>query len=64
MLHVSDNSSMDKIIMDSLGECERAPSMGETKRCIGSVEDMIHFATSILGRNVAIWTIENVDGFN
>ncbi|KAL5165607.1 Polygalacturonase 1 beta-like protein 3 [Glycine soja] len=37
VLHVSDNSSMDKIIMDSLGECERAPSMGETKRCIDLV---------------------------
>ena len=55
---------MDKMIMDSLGECERAPSVGETKRCVGSVEDMIDFATSVLGRNVAVWTTENVNGFN
>ncbi|TKY58639.1 polygalacturonase non-catalytic subunit JP630 [Spatholobus suberectus] len=61
---VSDNSSMDKMIMDSLGECERAPSVGETKRCVGSVEDMIDFATSVLGHNVAVWTTENVNGFN
>ncbi|KAL2945708.1 hypothetical protein AAZX31_U034900 [Glycine max] len=61
---VSDNSSMDKMIMDSFGECERAPSVGETKRCVGSVEDMIDFATSVLGRNVAVWTTENVNGFN
>ncbi|CAJ1940103.1 unnamed protein product [Sphenostylis stenocarpa] len=61
---VSDNSSMDKMIMDSLTECERAPSVGEIKRCVGSVEDMIVFATSILGRNVAVWTTENVNGFN
>ncbi|XP_027346993.1 polygalacturonase 1 beta-like protein 3 [Abrus precatorius] len=61
---VSDNSSMDKMIMDSLGDCERAPSVGETKRCVGSVEDMIDFATSILGHNVAVWTTQNVNGSN
>ncbi|KAK7317608.1 hypothetical protein RJT34_01990 [Clitoria ternatea] len=59
---VSDNSSMEKMIADSLGECERKPSMGETKRCVGSIEDMIDFSTSILGRNVAVWTTENVKG--
>ncbi|CAJ1940099.1 unnamed protein product [Sphenostylis stenocarpa] len=61
---VSDNSSMDKMIMDSLTECERAPSVGEVKRCVGSVEDMIDFATSVLGHNVAVWTTENTNGFN
>ncbi|KHN27021.1 Putative polygalacturonase non-catalytic subunit [Glycine soja] len=61
---VSENSSMDKMIMDSLGECEREPSVGETKRCVGSVEDMIDFSTSVLGRNVAVWTTENVKGSN
>lgn len=61
---VSENSSIDKMIMDSLGECERAPSAGETKRCVGSVEDMIDFATSLLGHNVAVWTTENVNGYN
>ncbi|KAL2957140.1 hypothetical protein AAZX31_18G127200 [Glycine max] len=61
---VSENSSMDKMIMDSLGECERAPSVGETKRCVASVEDMIDFSTSVLGRNVAVWTTENVKGSN
>ncbi|KAE9614440.1 hypothetical protein Lal_00012165 [Lupinus albus] len=59
---VSDNSSMEKMIMDSLGDCERAPSMGETKKCVGSVEDMIDFATSVLGHNVAARTTENVNG--
>lgn len=59
---VSDNSSMDKILMDSLSECERAPSPGETKRCVGSVEDMIDFATSVLGRNVVVRTTHNVNG--
>ncbi|XP_047150418.1 polygalacturonase 1 beta-like protein 3 [Vigna umbellata] len=60
---VSDNSSMEKMMMESLGECERAPSVGEIKRCVGSVEDMIDFATSVLGRNVGVWTTQNVNGF-
>ncbi|XP_027921280.1 polygalacturonase 1 beta-like protein 3 [Vigna unguiculata] len=61
---VSDNSSMEKMMMDSLGECERAPSVGEIKRCVGSVEDMIDFATSVLGHNVGVWTTQNVNGFS
>ena len=59
---VSENSSMDKMIVDSLGECERAPSMGETKRCVGSLEDMIDFATSVLGRDVTVRSTESVNG--
>ncbi|KAG5079018.1 hypothetical protein JHK86_003083 [Glycine max] len=58
----SDNGSMEKMMKDSLEECERAPSSGETKRCIGSLEDMIDFATSVLGRNVAVRTTQNVNG--
>ncbi|WVZ26052.1 hypothetical protein V8G54_004596, partial [Vigna mungo] len=61
---VSDNSSMEKMMMESLGECERAPSVGEIKRCVGSVEDMIDFATSVLGHDVGVWTTENVNGFS
>ncbi|KAF7809290.1 polygalacturonase 1 beta-like protein 3 [Senna tora] len=59
---VADESSMEKILMSSLSECERAPSRGETKRCVGSIEDMIDFATSVLGRDVAVRTTENVNG--
>ncbi|KHN00353.1 Polygalacturonase-1 non-catalytic subunit beta [Glycine soja] len=58
----SDNGSMEKMMKDSLEECERAPSSGETKRCVGSLEDMIDFATSVLGRNVAVRTTQNVNG--
>jgi len=58
----SDNSSMEKMMMGSLGECERAASVGEIKRCVGSVEDMIDFATSVLGHNVGVWTTQNVNG--
>ncbi|KAF2292735.1 hypothetical protein GH714_027725 [Hevea brasiliensis] len=60
--HAADNSTMEKIIMDALNECERAPSPGETKRCVGSAEDLIDFATSVLGQNVLASTTENVNG--
>ncbi|KAJ0095406.1 hypothetical protein Patl1_16139 [Pistacia atlantica] len=62
LFHAADNSTMETIIKDTLSECERAPSAGETKRCVGSVEDMIDFATSILGRNVVVRSTENLNG--
>ncbi|XP_027361234.1 polygalacturonase 1 beta-like protein 3 [Abrus precatorius] len=58
----SDNGSMESMMRDSLQECERVPSRGETKRCIGSLEDMIDFATSVLGRNIAVRTTQNLNG--
>jgi len=64
VFNVSKNSFMEKMIVDSLSECERAPSKGEIKRCVGSLEDMIDFATSILGRNVTVRSTENVNGSN
>ncbi|OAY34550.1 polygalacturonase 1 beta-like protein 3 [Manihot esculenta] len=60
--HAADNSTMEKIIKDALEECERAPTPGETKRCVGSAEDLIDFATSVLGRNVVVRTTANVNG--
>lgn len=62
IFHASDNSTMESIIKDALSDCERAPSKGETKRCVGSAEDMIDFATSVLGNNVALHTTENAKG--
>ncbi|GLT50342.1 hypothetical protein SLA2020_238330 [Shorea laevis] len=62
IFHAADNSSLESIMLDALRECERAPSAGETKRCVGSAEDMIDFATSILNRNVALRTTENTNG--
>lgn len=58
------DSSMTKMLTDTLSECERAPSPGETKRCVASIEDMIDFATSVLGRNVVVRTTENTEGHN
>ncbi|XP_038691530.1 polygalacturonase 1 beta-like protein 1 [Tripterygium wilfordii] len=57
-----DNSTMERIIKDALSECERAPSAGETKHCVASIEDMIDFASSVLGGNVVVRTTENLNG--
>ncbi|KAM7468641.1 hypothetical protein LguiB_016203 [Lonicera macranthoides] len=62
IFHASDNSSMANILADTLTECERSPSPGETKRCVGSVEDMIDFATSVLGRNVVVRSTDSTFG--
>uniref|UniRef100_A0A7N2LEI2 BURP domain-containing protein n=2 Tax=Quercus lobata TaxID=97700 RepID=A0A7N2LEI2_QUELO len=59
---VEDNSTMEAIIVKSLSECERAPSQSETKRCVGSAEDMIDFAVLVLGQNAAVRSTENANG--
>ncbi|KAL2539529.1 putative polygalacturonase non-catalytic subunit [Abeliophyllum distichum] len=60
--HAPENSTMERVLMNAMVECERAPSQGETKRCVGSAEDMIDFAVSILGHNVVVRTTDNVKG--
>ncbi|KAK4782514.1 hypothetical protein SAY86_016616 [Trapa natans] len=57
-----EESATEHVIASTLEECERPPSRGETKRCVGSAEDMIDFAVSILGRGVVLRTTENVNG--
>ncbi|GMY24909.1 polygalacturonase 1 beta-like protein 3 [Fagus crenata] len=62
IFHVRENSSMEHMLVDALAECERAPSLGESKQCVGSVEDMIDFAVSVLGHNVVVRSTKNVNG--
>lgn len=62
IFHALDNSTIERVIMNALEECERTPSKGETMRCVGSAEDMIDFAVSVLGGNVVVRTTENVIG--
>ncbi|GMH20719.1 hypothetical protein Nepgr_022561 [Nepenthes gracilis] len=62
IFHALENSSMESIINSALQECERPPSLGETKRCVGSAEDMIDFAVSVLGSSPELRTTENVNG--
>ncbi|CAL5338334.1 unnamed protein product [Camellia sinensis] len=62
IFHANENSTMETILADTLSECERVPSPGETKQCVGSAEDLIDFVISVLGRNVAVRTTQNTDG--
>lgn len=62
VFHAQENSTMERVILNALAECERTPSPGETKRCVGSIEDMIDFAASVLGHNVVVRTTDNVAG--
>lgn len=64
IFNVGNDSSMMGILVNSLSECERAPSPGETKRCVASIEDMIDFSTAVLGRNVMVRTTENTQGYS
>lgn len=62
IFHARDNSTMASVIENALEECQRAPSRGETKRCVGSAEDMIDFAVSVLGGDVVVRTTESTRG--
>ncbi|KAM7262436.1 hypothetical protein ACFE04_000119 [Oxalis oulophora] len=64
IFHARDNSTMERMMVDSLHECERAPSKGETKQCAGSAEDMIDFVTFVLGNNVVVRTTKNTNGYS
>ncbi|KAK3223320.1 hypothetical protein Dsin_010345 [Dipteronia sinensis] len=62
MFHACDNSALERIINDAVKDCERKPNQGEIKRCVASAKDMIVFATSVLGRDVALRKTENYKG--
>ncbi|KAL1209505.1 Polygalacturonase 1 beta-like protein 3 [Cardamine amara subsp. amara] len=62
IFHAGENSMMEDIITNAVTECERPPSIGEMKQCVGAAEDMIDFATKVLGRSVVLRTTENAAG--
>ncbi|KNA23575.1 hypothetical protein SOVF_023800 [Spinacia oleracea] len=62
IFHGFENSTMEGMLNAALGECERAPAAGENKKCVGSVEDMIDFAVSVLGQSVEARTMESING--
>ncbi|KAF7141067.1 hypothetical protein RHSIM_Rhsim06G0228600 [Rhododendron simsii] len=57
-----ENSTMANMLVAAMTNCERAPSAGEKKRCVGCVEDMMDFAISILGCNLTVLTTLNDEG--
>ncbi|CAN0839557.1 Polygalacturonase 1 beta-like protein 3 [Linum grandiflorum] len=62
IFHAAESSTAAVVIENAVAECERAPSVGETKRCVGSMEDMIDFAVTVLGSDAVVRTTENVEG--
>ncbi|KAI3433114.1 BURP domain-containing protein, partial [Psidium guajava] len=62
IFHAGDDSTLEKIMVRTLGLCEKAPIQGETKRCVSSAEDMIDFATSILGHDIKLHSTESAGG--
>ncbi|KVH98958.1 polygalacturonase 1 beta-like protein 3 [Cynara cardunculus var. scolymus] len=62
IFQAQDKTVLDRVLTNTLSECERAPSRGETKRCVGSIEDMVDFTVSVLGHDVVVRTTENVRG--
>ncbi|KAI6667923.1 hypothetical protein NL676_007131 [Syzygium grande] len=62
IFHSVENSTMEKIMAHTLGQCEGAAIHGETKRCVASIEDMIDFATAILGHDVVVRSTEGTGG--
>ncbi|KAE9467368.1 hypothetical protein C3L33_00716, partial [Rhododendron williamsianum] len=64
IFHSQNKSSGERVLVYALSECERNPSIGKTKRCVGSIEDMIDFVVSVLGHNATVRMTENINGSN
>ncbi|KAK7317190.1 hypothetical protein RJT34_01200 [Clitoria ternatea] len=62
VFNAREGSVTERVMVNAVEECEREPSRGETKRCVGSAEGMIEFAISVLGGNVVVRSTENVKG--
>lgn len=63
IFQVPVDTALGKAMADTVSECGRAPSRGETKRCVTLAEDMVDFAVSVLGDDVAVRSTDNVRGW-
>ncbi|KAI6669206.1 hypothetical protein NL676_004091 [Syzygium grande] len=45
---------MGKILACTVAQCESVAIYGEKKSCVSSIEDMIDFATAILGYDIMV----------
>ncbi|GAB2214242.1 hypothetical protein Droror1_Dr00018583 [Drosera rotundifolia] len=59
----SDKSRIEEYMYATLLLCGQKPNVGETKRCVGSAEDMIDFAVSMSGQSIKVRTTENANGY-
>ncbi|KAG0543344.1 hypothetical protein BDA96_02G182200 [Sorghum bicolor] len=55
-------TAMRQVVASTVAECARPPSLGETKRCTTSAEDMLDFAVEMLGSNIAVRSTESTAG--
>ncbi|EHA8588590.1 BURP domain-containing protein 12 [Cocos nucifera] len=62
VFNIPADTALGKAVADTVAECERPPSRGETKRCATSAEDVIDFAASVLGNNVIVRSTESTNG--
>ncbi|KAL4205039.1 hypothetical protein AMTRI_Chr01g112760 [Amborella trichopoda] len=58
-----EDSGMGKVLRKTLKECEREPSKGERRKCVTSIEGMMDFAVSILGKKASLKATESVNGW-
>jgi hypothetical protein len=58
MLSVKPNSKNAKLMEETISDCERPPLEGEVKHCATSLESMMEFVTSKLGKNVRAMSTE------
>ncbi|CAO2206589.1 unnamed protein product [Urochloa humidicola] len=56
------DTAMGKAVADTVAECRRAPSKGESKRCATSAEDVVDFAVEMLGRDVVVRSTASTAG--
>ncbi|KAJ4757010.1 BURP domain-containing protein [Rhynchospora pubera] len=59
---LEQDTALAKAVDDTIGDCRRAPSQGETKRCATSAEDMIDFAVEMLGNDIVVRSTESPNG--
>ena len=59
---IPEDTAMGKAVGDTINDCSRAPSKGETKKCGTCAEDIIDFAVSVLGSDVVVRSTENTKG--
>jgi hypothetical protein len=61
-VYVSEYAHVEKMMRESLGECEGGASSGEVKKCVQSTKKMVEFIKSVWGNNIVVRRTENVNG--
>ncbi|MCI00584.1 polygalacturonase-1 non-catalytic subunit beta-like [Trifolium medium] len=62
LFKAATNSTFENMLMLSLTECEETVK-GEVRKCVASIEDMVNFARTMLGKNIVVATTNNSQGW-